>query len=80
MVNNAMAPVLGVGRINLKLTSEKTLILQDVHYVPEVRRNLISGTLLVQQGYKLVFESNKVIITKGLNFIGKRFLCDGLIK
>lgn len=36
--------------------------------------------MLVQHGYKLVFESNKVVITKGMNFIGKSFLCDGLFK
>jgi len=41
---------------------------------------LISEYWLVQQGYKLVFESNKVVTTKGLNFIGKGFLCDGLFK
>jgi len=60
MENNDVAPMLGVSRINLKLTSEKTLILQDVHHVPEIRRNLISGSLLVQQGYKLVFDQIKL--------------------
>jgi len=61
----------------LKLTPEKTLALQDIYHVPEIRRNLISRSLLVPQGYKLVFESNKVVRTKGLNFIGKEFQCDG---
>ena len=78
--NNVVTPVLGIGRINLKLTSEKTLALQDVHHVPEIRRNLIRECLLVQQNYKLIFESNKVVIIKDLNFIGKRFLCDSLFK
>ena len=66
--NNVVAPVLGVGRINLKLTFEKILTPQDVHHVPEIRRNLIIGSLFVQQSYKLVFESNKIVTTKGLNF------------
>ena len=43
-------------------------------------RNLISGSLLVQQGYTLVFESSKVVITKALNFIRKGFLSDDLFK
>ena len=60
MENNDVAPMLGVSRINLKLTSEKTLILQDVHHVPEIRRNLISGSLLVQQRFKLVFDQIKL--------------------
>ena len=80
MENNVVALVLRIGQINLKLTSEKILALQDVHQVSEIRRNLISRSLLVQQDYKLVFESNKVVITKGLNFIGKIFLCDVLFK
>ena len=78
--DNVVLHVLRIGRINLKLTSEKNLALQDVHYVSEIRRKLINESLLVQQGYKLVFESNKVVITKSLNFIGKRFLCDDLFK
>ena len=46
--NNVVVHVLAVGRINLKSTSVKTLTLQDVHHVPKIRRNLISGSLLVQ--------------------------------
>jgi len=38
MENNVVAPIFGVGQINLKLTSEKIIILKDVHLVPEIRR------------------------------------------
>ncbi len=58
MGNNALARVLGVGRVDLTLTSGKILTLQGVHHVPDIRRNLVSGSLLVQQGYRIVFESN----------------------
>ena len=71
MGKNIVTPILRIGWINLKVTSEKTQILQDAHYVHEIRINFISGSLLVQQGYKLIFESNKVVITKSLNIIGK---------
>ena len=40
--------------------------------------NLISTSLLVQHGFKLIFESNKVVITKNKSFIGKGYLCDVL--
>ena len=45
-----------------------------------MRRNLISGSSLVQLGYKIVLESNRVIISKNNVFIGKGYVCDGLFK
>ncbi|CAL5397431.1 unnamed protein product [Camellia sinensis] len=78
--NGSIAPILGIGDIDLKMTSGKILTLRDVRYVPEVRRNLISGSCLVQLGYKIVMESNKIVISKNDIFIGKGFVCDGLFK
>ncbi|KAL0382992.1 UNVERIFIED_CONTAM: hypothetical protein Scaly_0586500 [Sesamum calycinum] len=46
MGNSATAGVMGKGKILLKLTSGRTLALLDVLYVPSLRRNLISGSLL----------------------------------
>ncbi|KAL0304022.1 UNVERIFIED_CONTAM: hypothetical protein Sradi_6270300 [Sesamum radiatum] len=71
MGNSATAGVLGKGKVLLKLTSGKTLALQDVLYVPSLRRNLISGSLLNKVGLKIVLEADKVIITKNGDFIGK---------
>jgi len=36
--------------------------------------------LLVQQGYKVVFEFNRVVITKYSAFVAKGYICDGLFK
>jgi hypothetical protein len=36
--------------------------LKNVHHVPSIRKNLISGSLLCRDGHKLVFESNKCVI------------------
>ena len=73
MGNGSLAMVLREGQINLKLTSSKTLTLEGVQHVPNIRKNLISTSLLVQHGFKLVFESNKVVITKNEKFIGKGY-------
>ncbi|CAL2244459.1 unnamed protein product [Prunus armeniaca] len=62
--NDTVAQVLGIRDIELKMTSGKVLVLKEVRHVPNVRRNLISGSSLVQQGYKVVLESKKVVITK----------------
>ena len=75
-----MSQVLGIGDIELNTTSGKVLTLKDVRHVPDIRRNLISGSCLVKQGCKVVMESNKVVITKNNVFIGKGFFSEGLFK
>ncbi|KAI5323547.1 hypothetical protein L3X38_032619 [Prunus dulcis] len=69
--NDTVAQVRGIGEVELKMTSGKTLTLKDVRHVPAVRRNLISGSSLVKQGYKIVMESNRIVITRNDVFIGK---------
>jgi hypothetical protein len=41
MGNRARAAVRGVGTVDLKLTSEKTVQLKNVPHVPSIRKNLI---------------------------------------
>ncbi|KAL0454850.1 UNVERIFIED_CONTAM: hypothetical protein Slati_0824200 [Sesamum latifolium] len=68
MGNSTTAGVLGKGKVFLKLTFGKILALNDVLYVPSLRRNLISGSLLNKAGLKIVLEADKVIITKNGDF------------
>jgi hypothetical protein len=42
--NASIAAVKGKSTVQLKFTSEKILTLNDIHYVPEVRKNVVSGT------------------------------------
>jgi hypothetical protein len=53
-------------------------VLKDVLYVPSMNRNLISVSLLCRQGLKLVFESNKVVMSKFGTFVGKSYESGGL--
>jgi hypothetical protein len=62
MGNGSRADVQGVVRVDLKLTSRKTLSLKNVHHVSGINRNMISGSLLCCDGFKLVFQSNKFIV------------------
>ncbi|XP_047257481.1 uncharacterized protein LOC124889572 [Capsicum annuum] len=50
--NSATAKVEGTGKICLKMTSGKVLTLNNVFYVLELRRNLISVSLLDKNGFK----------------------------
>jgi hypothetical protein len=80
MGNGSVASVLCVGTIKLKLTSRKIVHLKNVLHAPTLNRNLISVSLLCQDGYKLVFESNKVVMSKFGNFIGKGYISGGLFR
>ncbi|TYK05191.1 ty1-copia retrotransposon protein [Cucumis melo var. makuwa] len=78
MGNSATAGVIGKGKVILKLTSGKNLSLSNVLYVPSLRRNLVSGSLLNRAGLKIVLEGDKVVLTKNGDFVGKGYLSNGL--
>ncbi|XP_019173288.1 PREDICTED: uncharacterized protein LOC109168888 [Ipomoea nil] len=78
MGNDSMAEVRGSGSVEIKLCSGKNLLLSNVMYVPTLRRNLVSGPLLVRAGIKLVFESEKMIMSRRGEYLGKGYLRGGL--
>jgi hypothetical protein len=80
MGNGARAAVRGVGTVDLKLASEKIVQLKNVLHVPSIKKNLISGSLLCRNGFKLVFESNKCVVSKFETFIGKGYESEGLFR
>ena len=49
-----------------------------MQHVPSIRKNLISDSLLCLDGYKLVFESNKCVLSKYETFVGKGYESGGL--
>ena len=62
------------------MTSGKVITLLDVQNIPDIRKNLIIGSLLIHSGHKIVLESNCLIISKGNLFVGKGFVSDGLFR
>lgn len=80
MGNSATFKVEGKGTIYLKLKSGNILTLKDVLYAPDVRNNLVSGSVLVKKGFKIVFESDNVIMSKGGSFVGKGYANQRLFK
>ena len=67
------AQVLGKGKVMLKLTSGKTLALNNVLHVPNIRANLVSVVLSEKVGVKVSFEFDKIIMTKNNVFMRKEF-------
>nr|GEX39554.1 potassium channel AKT2/3-like [Tanacetum cinerariifolium] len=80
MGNQSTTQVEGKGKINLVFTSGNTLTLKNVLHVLEVYKKLVSGSLLNKFGFKLVFESDKFILSKGGKFVGKGYHTDGMFK
>ncbi|KAL0552383.1 hypothetical protein IC582_011492 [Cucumis melo] len=80
MGNSSTSKVEGQGKVILKMTSRKELTLNNVLHVSDIRKNLISGSLLSKNGFKLVFVSDKFVLSKNEMYIGKGYLSDGLFK
>ena len=80
MGDNSSIEVHGKRQVELLFTSRNTLVLEDVYFAPDISRNLVSGSILNQLGYKLVFEVDRCIISKCNLFIGRAYLCCNLFK
>uniref|UniRef100_A0A2N9HK96 CCHC-type domain-containing protein n=1 Tax=Fagus sylvatica TaxID=28930 RepID=A0A2N9HK96_FAGSY len=71
MGNHNTAKVLGTGTVELILSSGKKLVLTNVYHVPDIKKNLVSASLLSKNGVKAVLESDKLILSKNGVFVGK---------
>ena len=80
MRNSSTSKVEGKGKVILKMASWKELTLNDVLHVPEIQKNLVSGSLLSKKGFRLVFESNKFVLTKSGIYVGKGYMSNRLFK
>ena len=66
----------GQGKVVLKMTFGKELTLTNVLYVLQIQKNLVSGSLLNNHGLRLVFESNKFVLSKSGMYVGKWYVSD----
>ena len=80
MRNSATSDIKGQGKVVLKMTYRKELTLTNVLYVPEIRKNLVSGSLLNSHGFRLVFESDKFVLSKSGMYVGKWYMSGGIWK
>ncbi|KAI3701767.1 hypothetical protein L6452_27096 [Arctium lappa] len=74
MGNESNAPILGRGLVRLEFSSNKIIELVDVLFVPQIRKNLVSGSTLNKLGYRQLFESEKFTLSKGGSFVGFGYL------
>ena len=72
--------VAGIGNVELKFTSGKTLLLKDVMHTPEMRKNLVSGFLLNKAGFTQTIGADLYTIIKNGIFVGKGYATDDMFK
>ena len=70
--------VLGKGKVMLKLTSGKTLALNEVLHVSNITTNLVYVALLGKEWVKVSFKFDKIVMTKNNVFKRKEFCNQGL--
>ncbi|GJS07095.1 pol polyprotein [Tanacetum coccineum] len=80
MGNSVTADIKGEGDVILKMISKKELKLTNVLYVLEIRKNLVSGWLLNKFGFRLVFESDKFVLSKNQMYVGRGYAMNGMFK
>ena len=71
MGNATKVAVVAIGDYYLNFGRDRYFLLKDCLYVPSIRRNLISVSSLVKDGYSILF--NDSVIIK----LNKRFICSG---
>ena len=64
----------------LKMTFRKELTLTNVLYVPKIHKNLVSGSLLNSHGFRLVFKSDKLVLSNNGMYVEKWYMSDGTWK
>uniref|UniRef100_A0A2N9EWH4 Integrase catalytic domain-containing protein n=1 Tax=Fagus sylvatica TaxID=28930 RepID=A0A2N9EWH4_FAGSY len=80
MGNEEKALVEFIGVVNLPLASGGVLVLDDVVYVPSLRRSLISVSKLDSSGFGFHFGNKRFVLYSGSREIASSALCDGLYK
>ncbi|RVW44196.1 Retrovirus-related Pol polyprotein from transposon TNT 1-94 [Vitis vinifera] len=73
MGDSRSTPVIGKGKVLLKLTSGKVFVLCDVLHVLDIRWNLVLVSLLGKAGVRILFDSDKIVLTKNDAFVGKGY-------
>ena len=62
--DNATYPVNGFGNVTLQLNRGNTIHLQEVQYVPNLKKNLLSISAMEDKGFNVAFMDGKVSVWK----------------
>lgn len=74
MGNDSSSKIEGKGTVTLIFNSGNVLSLKGVLCVPDIRKYLMFGFILVKKGFKIVFESGQVVLFKISSFVKKGYV------
>ena len=76
MENSTTSKIEVQGKVILKMTSGKKLTLNNILYVSDIRKIVVSRLLLKKHYFYMVFELDMIILSKSRLFIGKGYVSD----
>ncbi|KAG8487958.1 hypothetical protein CXB51_018091 [Gossypium anomalum] len=65
MGNYSSSKVIGIGTVKIKIHDGTIMTLSDVRYVPDLRKNLISLSILDLKGCRINIKSNDIKVSRG---------------
>jgi hypothetical protein len=77
--NNSRVPVKGICTCKLDIRDGRTLLLHDVLFAPEIRRNLVSIVVLLRFGFTLNMCSTSIKLYLDDVCYGYRYVSNGFI-
>lgn len=80
MGNSSTSKMEGQNKVVLKMTLGKEISLNKIFHVLDIPKNLVLGSLLSKNWFKLVFVMDKFVLTKNNMDVGKDYVKDGLFK
>ena len=69
--NNKACKVQGIGQIRLRMFDNKEMLLHNVRYVPELKRNLMSISMFDVMGYSTKVEGGMMKVSSGASVIAR---------
>ncbi|GKD01065.1 retrovirus-related pol polyprotein from transposon TNT 1-94 [Tanacetum coccineum] len=72
--DNRACAIIGIGKVRVQIKDGSSFVLENVRYIPELKRNLISLGILDREGYAVKLQNGRVKISKASVYTEKESL------
>lgn len=80
MGKTAISEVEGHSKVISKMRSGLEVTVQNMKHLPDMRKNLVSETMLMRNKIAMTREADKLMIRNNKIYLGKRYVKEGLVK
>nr|GFD30204.1 zinc finger, CCHC-type [Tanacetum cinerariifolium] len=63
--DNRACAIMGIGKVRVQMKDGSSFVLENVRYIPELKRNLISLGTMDREGYTVKLQNERVKVIKG---------------